>query len=94
MKPLVVAAFAIAMALAGNVANAGERTVKLGVDNLWCVSCAYFVKQALSEVDGVTAVEMSYRRKTAIVTFDDEKTAVSVLMAATANVGFASTAIE
>ena len=94
MKSLFVAAFAIAVALSANGANAEEQTVKLGVDNLWCVSCAYFVKQALSEVDGVKAVEMSYRRKTAIVTFDDEMTTVSVLTAATANVGFASAAIE
>ena len=94
MKSLLAAAFAGVVALSANSSLAGEQTVKLDVDNLWCVSCAYFVRQALSDVDGVTAVEMSYREKTAIVTFDDKKTAVSVLTAATADVGFSSTAIE
>ena len=94
MKPLIAAAIAGVVALSANSALAGEQTVKLGVSNLWCVSCAYFVKHALSEVDGVQMVEVSYDEKTAVVTFDDEKAAVAALTTATASVGFPSTVIE
>ena len=42
-------------------------------------------------VPGVAKVVVSYTRKTAIVTFDDTKTAVPALTAATTNAGYPST---
>ena len=73
---------------------AAERTVTLAVDNLWCATCPYIVKQALSRVSGVTDVEVSYQEKTAVVTFDDAKTNVAALTETTAQFGFPSRALQ
>ena len=94
MKRFSTAAFAGLMLLAAHGASADERTVTLKVDNLFCATCPYIVKQALSRISGVTEVEVSYQEKTAVVTFDDRKTDVAALMAATAGTGFPSNVIE
>ena len=87
----ILAITALAMAiLAGGDARAAERTVTLKLDNLFCASCPYIVKQVLAEVPGVRYVKVSFKKKTAIVTFDDGETSVAALTAATANVGFPS----
>lgn len=91
MKPiLAITALAMAVLAAGD-ALAAERTVTLKIDNLFCVSCPYIVKQVLAEVPGVRTVKVSFKNKTALVTFDDGKASVAALTAATTNVGFPST---
>ncbi len=55
-------------------ALAGEKTVTLDVDNMYCASCAPVVKKSLARVEGVTKVEVSRETNTATVTFDDAKT--------------------
>ncbi len=90
MKRMLSAA-AVAMTLisaSGTLAD--ERTVTLTVDNLFCVTCPYIVKQTLARIDGVSAVEVSYREQTAVVTFDDDKTDVAALTTATGDAGFPS----
>jgi mercuric ion binding protein len=94
MKRLWTAAFAALMLLAAHGASADERTVILKVDNLFCATCPYIVKQVLSRVPGVTEVEVSYQEKTAVVTFDDRTTDLAALLAATAGTGFPATVIE
>ncbi len=94
MKRLSTAAFAALMSLAAHGASADERTVTLKVDNLFCATCPYIVKQALSRVPGVTEVEVSYQEKTAGVTFDDRETDAAALMAATAGTGFPANVIK
>lgn len=69
---------------------AGEQTVTLEVSGMTCASCPYIVKQTLADVDGVTAVEVSFAEKTAVVSFDDSKTEVTALTVATTNIGFPS----
>ena len=76
--------------LATSGALAGEQTVTLNVDNLFCASCPYIVKQTLARVAGVNQVEVSYKEKTAVVTFDDNQTDVAALTAATTDAGFPS----
>ena len=87
---LAITALALAI-LAANDAYAAERTVTLKIDNLFCASCPYIVKQVLAEVPGVRTVKVSFKNKTALVTFDDGKASVAALTAATTNVGFPST---
>ncbi len=87
---LAITALAMAVLAAGD-ALAAERTVTLKVDNMFCASCPYIVKQVLAEVPGVRTVKVSFKNKTALVTFDDGKTNVAALTAATTNVGFSST---
>jgi periplasmic mercuric ion binding protein len=50
------------------------------------------VKASLEAVPGVAKVAVSYQDKTAIVTYDDGKTDVNGLIAATTNAGYPSTA--
>ncbi len=87
----ILAITALAMAvLAAGTARAAERTVKLKIDNLFCASCPYIVKQVLADVPGVRNVKVSFKNKTALVTFDDGKANVAALTTATTNVGFPS----
>ena len=71
-------------------AVAGEKTVTLNVDNMYCASCAPVVKKSLSRVEGVTKVEVSRETNTATVTFDDAKTSVVTLIETTTNAGYPS----
>jgi len=76
--------------LASFVAFAGERTVTLAVQNMYCSACPLTVKSSLQAVPGVDKMVVSYAGKTAVVTFDDAKTAVPALIGATTNAGYPS----
>jgi mercuric ion binding protein len=69
--------------LASSAAFAGEKTVTLSVQNMYCAACPHTVKASLEAVPGVAKVAVSYQDKTAIVTFDDSKTDVKTLTDAT-----------
>jgi mercuric ion binding protein len=82
-----------ALALIGSVmlapaAFASERTVTFAVDNMTCASCPYIVKTSMAAVPGVIKVAVSFEAKTAIVSFDDEKTDVDAIAAASTNAGY------
>ena len=68
-------------------AFAGEKTVTLAVQNMYCATCPHTVRSSLEAVPGVAKAEVSYKNKTATVTYDDAKTDVNALMAATTNAG-------
>ena len=78
------------IALSGAVASAAERTVTLAVENMYCDSCPYIVKQSLAKVPGVEKVVVSFEQKTATVTYDDQKTALDALTSATKQAGYPS----
>jgi mercuric ion binding protein len=75
---------------ASSAAFAGEKTVTLAVQNMYCSACPITVKSSLEAVPGVAKAVVSYENKTAVVTFDDTKTAVTALIAATTNAGYPS----
>ncbi|MDX1506649.1 MAG: mercury resistance system periplasmic binding protein MerP [Woeseiaceae bacterium] len=70
---------------------AGTQTVTLAVPGMTCVTCPITVKKALTQVDGVIEVKVTYEPKEAVVTFDDTKTSVETLTDATKNAGYPST---
>lgn len=72
------------------VAFAAPKTVTLSVPSMNCSACPITVRTALQRVDGVEKVAVTYEPKEAVVTFDDAKTTVDKLRAATANAGFPS----
>ena len=76
--------------LASPVALAGEKTVTLSVQNMSCSACPITVKSSLEAVPGVVKAVVSYADKTAVVTFDDAKTAVAALITATTDAGYPS----
>jgi mercuric ion binding protein len=89
MKKL--AGFAVALALlASSSAIAAERTVTLAVQNMYCAACPYTVRASLQAVPGVENVTVSLRQKTAVVTYDDARTNLNALSAATTNAGYPS----
>ena len=87
IKPFVIGV----SLLASSAAFAGESTVTLAVQNMYCSACPITVKSSLEAVPGVVRVVVSYPDKTAVVTFDDAKTRIPALIAATTNAGYPST---
>jgi len=91
MKTLL-APLALAVVLAVVVAPvwAATRTVTLSVPGMTCAACPITVKKALSKVDGVSQTVVSFDTREAIVTFDDARTSVQKLTAATKDAGYPS----
>ena len=88
-KTLAAALFGITL-LASPAAYAAEKTVTLSVPGMDCAACPIIVKSSLEAVPGVVKVVVSLADKTAVVTFEDQKTMTSALMAATSHVGYPS----
>ena len=76
--------------LASPIAFAGEKTVTLSVQNMYCSACPITVKSSLEAVPGVAKAVVSYENKTAVVTFDDARTNVPALISATTDAGYPS----
>ena len=62
----------------------------LAIEKMDCAACPYIVKQSLAKVPGVTNVVVSFERKTAIVTYDDQKATLTELTDATLQAGYPS----
>jgi periplasmic mercuric ion binding protein len=88
-KVRALTAFAISI-MASPAAMAADRTVTLGVENMYCAACPSIVKASLRAVPGVAEVGVSYKDKTATVTYDDAKADVSQLTWATTKAGYPS----
>lgn len=88
MKKLV-ASVALAVTLT-TPAWAAVETVTLSVPGMTCPACPITVKTALSRVPGVSHVEVRYSQREAIVAYDDTKTSIPKLTAATADAGYPS----
>lgn len=69
-------------------ALAAEKTVTLAVPSMYCAACPISVRKALEKVPGVEKVKATYEPKEAVVTFDDGKTSVEMLLQATKRAGF------
>ncbi len=95
----ILAAAILTLAFVSSVpVIAAEQTATLRVENMYCASCPFIVKQTLANVPGVTNVDISYEQAAAvvvaIVAYDDTKADVTALMAATSDVGFPSSVIQ
>jgi mercuric ion binding protein len=75
---------------ASAAAFAVEKTITLAVKNMYCAACPHTVKASLQAVPGVKAVTVSFKDKTAVVTYDDTRTDVKALTAATTDAGYPS----
>ena len=89
MSRLAIIVLGLGM-LASSSALAAERTVTLAVRNMFCADCPFIVKKSLEAVPGVAKATVSYKDKTAMVTYDDARVDVSALTAATTNAGYPS----
>lgn len=69
---------------------AATQTVTLSVPSMTCAACPITVKKALSRVEGVSKTDVSFEKRTAVVSFDDAKTSVQKLAKATEDAGYPS----
>lgn len=87
----ILALFAITVSLLIPHMAAAEQTVTLDVQNMTCAVCPITVRKSLEAVDGVDDdVQVSFKTKTAVVTFDETITDVAALTSATTNAGYPS----
>jgi mercuric ion binding protein len=89
MSRLIVIVLGLGL-LASSSALAAERTITLAVQNMHCADCPIIVKKSLEAVPGVAKATVSFKDKTATVTYDDGKADVKGLTDATTNAGFPS----
>jgi mercuric ion binding protein len=88
-KLLVSVAIALSV-LGASTAFAAEKTITLAVKNMYCADCPLIVRKSLESVSGVSRVIVSYKDKTAVVTYDEGKADVKALTTATMNAGYPS----
>ena len=84
------------VALAATLATpawAAVQTVTLAVPGMTCAACPITVKKALSQVSGVSKVDVNLDRREARVTFDDAKANVEALTRATRDAGYPSSVV-
>ena len=79
------------LAIGVAAAQAAPQTVTLDVPGMTCAACPITVKKAISKVEGVNKLDVSYEKRQAVVTFDDAKATVQKLTQATENAGYPST---
>ena len=72
-------------------AFAEEQTVSLTVEKMFCALCPITVSKAMEQVEGVSAVEVDFETKLAVVTFDDATTGWQQVALASTNAGYPST---
>lgn len=87
MKRLVTA---LALAVIVAPVWAASQTVTLSVPGMTCATCPITVKKALSKVEGVSKVDVTFEDREAVVTFDNARTKVQALTQATENAGYPS----
>jgi periplasmic mercuric ion binding protein len=90
MKKIAALVFALAASFSVP-AWAATQTVTLSVPGMTCAACPVTVKKALSKVEGVQKIVVSFEKKQAVVTYNDAKTNVEALTKATENAGYPST---
>ena len=88
MKRLLTAISLMTPLVWGGAALAGERTITLAVDKMYCGACPLTVESAIKGVPGVNSVKVSYENKSAVVVFDDAQTTVDAIAAASTNAGY------
>ena len=76
--------------LASVLALAAVQQVTLTVPTMDCATCPVTIRLALMKVPGVKKAVVSYARRTAKVTFDDEKATIQALTQATDGAGYPS----
>ena len=88
-KLLASAAIAVSI-LASSSALAAEKTITLAVKNMYCADCPFIVRKSIEAVPGVSNAVVSYKDKTAVVTYDDTRVDIAALTRATTEAGYPS----
>jgi periplasmic mercuric ion binding protein len=75
-------------------AFAADATVTLAVENMTCATCPITVRAVIRAVSGVWDVQVDFRKKVAVVSFDASLAKVEMLTQASRNDGFPATRKE
>lgn len=94
MRHFLAVTLSVAMLAGASASPAADGIATLSVENMICPSCPYIVEQSLRRVEGVKSVDVSLQEKRAVVRYDDRKTNVEALIAATTRYGFPSSVVE
>nr|WP_315593785.1 mercury resistance system periplasmic binding protein MerP [uncultured Cupriavidus sp.] len=86
-KPFISVLLALPLAV---VFAAPPKSVTLDVQNMTCDLCPITIRKSLKKVAGVSAVRVDFGTKTAIVTYDPDRTQPEALTRATTNAGYPS----
>lgn len=87
---VAVSAFAIserAVRSSSAHSSRAERVV-IGVEGMYCDSCAAGIKSMLKRTSGVVAADVSYQRKEAVVDYDPEKITPEKIVETINNLGY------
>jgi copper chaperone CopZ len=68
--------------------NAPAERVVIGVEGMYCDSCAAGIKAMLKRTPGVISAEVSYKQKEAVVEYDSQKTTPEKIVEAINNLGY------
>ncbi|WP_417462927.1 cation transporter [Kordiimonas sp.] len=77
-----------AICLSAFPVGAAEQSVEFSVPGMFCASCPFVVKAAMSKVDGVLGVETNLEARMAYVRYDDAITTIAAIQDASANAGY------
>lgn len=64
---------------------------ELHIEGMTCDSCAADIKETLEETAGVNSADVTFKRKTAIVDFDDQTVQQSTLVKKIQDLGYNAT---
>lgn len=78
----------ILLAPTGGTAIAAPQSAVLHFSNMMCGADPHIIRNALQEVPGVTAVDVSLEQHTAVVTFDNTVASYAALQAAAGAAGY------
>ncbi|HEY0322706.1 MAG TPA: heavy-metal-associated domain-containing protein [Pyrinomonadaceae bacterium] len=64
---------------------------EFNIEGMHCDSCAVLIKETLEETAGVNEVDVTFKRKTAIVDFDEETVQQSTIAKKIQDLGYTAT---
>ena len=64
---------------------------EFNIEGMHCDSCAADIKETLEETAGVASVDVTFKRKTAIVDFDEETVQQSTIVKKIQDLGYQAT---
>ncbi|MGH9970551.1 MAG: heavy-metal-associated domain-containing protein [Pyrinomonadaceae bacterium] len=87
-KQIICTIVVLTLTFCAGIALTKTRSVTLRVKGMTCGGCATSVESALKSTEGVEDAQVSYKRGTAIVKYDDQKVTVAKLREVVNSAGF------
>jgi copper chaperone CopZ len=87
-KLLVTTLLGVFFCLAGSAQTKAVQTVKISTPTVQCEMCKKRIEEYLKRYDGVSTVNVNYKRKETTIKYLTDRTNEEVLKAAIANAGY------